>query len=360
MKGILLLAFPLLSCPLLAQITIGQNDMVGANDSVRVSYSGNGTASVDHTLSGPNYLWDFSALQPAAQEMLRYDAPSAIPFNFLSTVAVHNSSPDSIPFIGAVPTNFTDYYKNGSSGYRQNGISFNYAPIGNLTIPVIFSSNDYIYKFPLDYGDLDTSDAAYSFNIPNMAYIGENIHRTSNVDGWGTLMTPYGTFQCLRVVSYVDRVDTIGLDSVNGFTAPRPTEVEYKWLAAGRKIPVLEVDCQVLLSNEVVTNVIYQDSLRDSVFQVGIPEQAMSVMNGVYPNPTDGPCTVAYTLQQSSPVSFALFDLSGRCVQYSGTTEETAGSHTLELSLEGLAPGLYQLRMTAGNGFQYCPVIVAK
>lgn len=357
----LLLGLTLLSSfSLSAQITITNADMVSGGDSVRVSYSGNGTANVDHTLSGANYLWDFSGLQPLAQEMLRYDVPTAIPFNFLATVAVVNPSPDSLPVIGSVPSNFTDYYKGGSSGYRQVGISFEYAPLGNFSVPVIFSSNDYIYRFPLDYGDLDTSDGAYSFNIPNLLFFGQDIHRESNVDGWGTLITPYGTFQALRVVSHVQRVDTIGIDSVNGFSSARPLEVQYKWLAAGMKIPVLEVDAQVILNNEVVTNVTYQDSLRDSVFQVGLAEPLRPAISQVFPNPASSSFYVSCTLPQPGTVRMEIFDMSGRPVLDLGAEERSSGYFVKELDASSLSAGTYMLRMNCNGQYGFSTLIIVK
>ena len=73
--------------------------------------------------------------------------------------------------------------------------------------------------------------------------------------------------------------DTIGLDSLTGFTIPRPIEVQYKWMANGMKIPVLEVDATILASTEIVSNVAYQDSLNDSLFQVGIVESSNGISN---------------------------------------------------------------------------------
>lgn len=358
-QSLLIAAAFLVVAPLTAQITLGSSDFVHAGDSVRVSYSVNGTGNVDQTLTGANYLWDFSSLQPGAQQMLRYAVPTAIPFNFLSDIAVLNPTPDSLPLIGSVPTDFTDYFKNSNSSFRQNGLSFTYAPLGNFSVPVIFSASDYIYRFPMNHGNMDTSNAHYSFNIPNLLYFGQDIHRENNVDGWGTLITPYGTFQCLRLVSYVQRIDTIGIDSVNGFSNPRPLEIQYKWLAAGMKIPVLEVDAQVIASTELVTNVIYQDSLRSNVFQVGINEAETPLsFTGVYPNPASGQCMVAYQLSEPAAVSIGLYDLSGREVKAPQEYTGNAGNHTETLDLEGLAPGLYQVRIVSGKGLITSPLII--
>jgi hypothetical protein len=349
MKATLLsIAFCLGIITLPAQITITSADMPSPGDSVRVSYA-TSTNSIDHTLTGPNYFWDFSTLIPNAQAELRFPAPTAIPFNFISTIAVINPSPDSLPFIGSVPNNFTNYYKNGSSGYRANGLSFEYAPLGNFTVPVIYSSSDYIYRFPLNYTDMDTSTGAYSFNIPNLAYIGETIHRESNVDGWGTVVTPYGSFQCIRMVSIVSITDTIGLDSVNGFAIPRPVQMEYKWMANGMKIPVLEVDAQILLSNEVVSNVIYQDSLRDTLFQVDVPELQNISGTQVFPNPASGNCTVSYQVANSGQVDMYMIDLAGRRVKTITNGYQSAGEHLQQVNLQGLNSGMYFLQIISGT-----------
>ncbi|HEU4717906.1 MAG TPA: hypothetical protein VFU15_08725, partial [Bacteroidia bacterium] len=207
MKPLPIAVFVLCVCSAGAQVSITNSDMVGAGDSVRVSYAAS-TGTADYTVFGPNYLWDFSQLAPYAQQVMRYDQPSAFPFTSMATVAHVNLSPDSIPGLGIIPSDFTDYYKGSSSSFRQVGSSFLYPQVINFPIPVIYSSSDHIYNFPLDYPDHDTSDAAWSFNAQSFGlfYIGETIHRESAVDGWGTLITPFGTFQCLRQVSYVTKV----------------------------------------------------------------------------------------------------------------------------------------------------------
>ena len=323
--------------------------MPSSGDSLHMSYAF-GTGSVDHTLSGPNYFWDFSSLTPVAQHLYRFRSPSAIPFNFLSTLAFSNPSPDSLPVIGGIPSNFTDYIKVGSSGYRQNGISFQYLPLTTFEIPVIFTANDYIYRFPLNYGDIDTSDAAYEINFPPLPYIGQTIHRENNVDGWGTLVTPYGTFMALRVVSYIQRVDTISLDSVTGFSIVRPLEVEYKWLANGMKVPVLEVDAQILFSTEIVTNVIYRDVYNPSLPQVGVEEnpQLISAAN-IYPNPATGNCYVTFKLEGPAPVEIVLTDISGREVKRFGKEMALPGSNSRLLDLSGIATGSYMINIISGD-----------
>jgi hypothetical protein len=341
-----------------AQITITSADMPQPGDSVRVS---NATAtSVNYMNTGPNVLWDFSSLVPNSQQMLRYIAPANLPFNIISTVSIVNPSPDSIPLLGAVPNNFTDYFKLGNSSYKQNGISFEYPAITSFAIPVLYSSSDYVYRFPMVFGNEDSCHAAYSVNIPNLAYVGEDIHRVNQVDGWGALITPFGIFNTLRVKSILDRTDTISLDTLGfGISIPRPTQIQYKWLAAGMKIPVLEIDADIILNNEVVSKITYQDSLRDSVMQVGIAPVFQNISGTIiFPNPANGNSSLYYQLSNSSTVEIYLTDLTGRKIETIANGFENSGSHIQPIDLNGINAGLYFVQIVSGSSTTTQKIVV--
>lgn len=332
-----------------AQITIANGDMPVPNDTVRYSYA-LGIDTADQHNTGANYTWDYRFLSPTAQQFTQFYTPTAVPLNFLSTVAVYNMSPDSLPGIGSIPSDFYDYYKNGSSGYRQVGSSFMFQL--SFAIPIIYNNADYVYRFPMNYMNVDSSSSDYGFTIPGIGYLGMDRKRVNNVDGWGTLQTPFGSFQTLRVRSVVDETDTISLDTTNqtGFTLPRPTVIQYKWLANGMKTPVLEIDAQLINNTEIISNVVYQDSLRDSVFQINsVPEQWIASQVDVFPNPSSSTTYVRYELKQAAAVSFGLYDISGRLVEQLDAGKKAGGFQLQSIDVSGLEPGLYLLRIRAGE-----------
>jgi len=355
MKLHLLVCGALICSGLNAQITITSADMPVAGDSVRLSYAA-GTGNVDHTLTGTNYLWDFSSLAPIAQERIDFNAPSAFPFAFMSDIAVTNYSPDSLPGIGTIPSQFTDYYKRSNSSYRQIGISFEFSQLINFPIPVIFSAGDTVYRFPLNYGNIDSCDAAYGFAIPGLGYLGQDRHRVNSVDGWGTLITPLDTYNVVRVRSVVNAIDTISLDTTNqtGFTIVRPTEVQYKWLASGMMLPVLEVDCQIIANAEVVTNVAYQDSLIDGLFQVAVQETADPSRLIVYPNPASGQLNVSIPESNNNVSEIGLYNSQGQIV----SKEWKRSGNVYSIDIENVASGYYVLRVVTGSSTSVQPVII--
>jgi hypothetical protein len=360
MKNSILFAFGLLIPAIgFSQITITNNDMPDPGDSVRVSYAFS-IGSADQTLTDTNYVWDYSFLTPSAQERIEFIAPSAFPFNLLSDLAVTNYSPDSLPLIGGIPTNFTDYYKSSSSSFRQIGLSFDFPQLLPISAPIIFSAADYIYRFPVAYGNIDSCDAAYGFPIPGIGYIGQDRHRVNVVDGWGTLITPLDTYQVVRMRTVLDITDTISLDTSGqtGFAIPRPTEIQYKWLAPGMKIPVLEIDCQIFGNAEVVTNIQYQDTLRDSLWQVSVLDHdPNSPFVTVYPNPASELVNVLFQQHQSGDVQFILSDLSGKAVvNVVDRNANSSGIKTFDVS--ALPAGIYLISVVSETGKTVSKIVI--
>jgi hypothetical protein len=93
----------------------------------------------------------------------------------------------------------------------------------------------------MNYGQTWSSDAGFTLSLPGTGYISRQKNRTSEVDGWGTLTTPFGSFQTLRVKSIIAEHDSIYIDSLGwGYGLDR-TITEYKWLGNDQGIPLLQV-----------------------------------------------------------------------------------------------------------------------
>jgi glucose/arabinose dehydrogenase len=69
----------------------------------------------------------------------------------------------------------------------------------------------------------------------------------------------------------------------------------------------------------------------------------------VYPNPAKDQFNVALTLTQSSKVTATLYDVTGKQVRSLMDQTLSSGSHNQQMDVNGLAPGYYLLKITAGN-----------
>lgn len=351
-----------------AQITITSADLPNANDSVKVSEAGS-TAGEDHTLTGANYVWDFSALTPTVQRYEKFDAPSTFPTPYNLLFSTFNTSYGLRNYqnVGAPVPGFSieadyDFFRESTVNLRQNGIGY---ILNGIPIPMTYSKPDTIYDFPMNYADTMACD--FKFSTPTFAavpfYYGEIGHRQSVVDGWGSLTTPFGTFPVLRIRSVVTATDSIYLDTLGfGQAFAVPARIEYKWFGAGSKIPLLQVDATDAGGGETVTGIVYRDSIRPEIPQVGIAEHGAATSFSVYPNPATEYVIVNYDLHAASKVKISISAVTGQVVSVIANETVPAGRQvvTIDLAALGLKPGVYFLSLENGGLREVKRLVVTK
>ncbi|MPM03645.1 hypothetical protein SDC9_49912 [bioreactor metagenome] len=343
MKKFLLFVAGLLSLQAYSQITITQSDFPQTGDSYVVStWSDDG--SLDFTVAGANHTWDFSSMVAESQDTVEFISASntSLPvtyiaaFNNFVTDPEHDADVAKMEDISSpMPTitfeNYYSFYKVSSDAFIQVGMG---VTINSAPLPVQWNPTDSIVMLPAAYGNQDTCFSSYSANIPSLGYYSEQRTRYNTIDGWGTLKTPFGTFDALRILSYSEIHDSLYYDAYGiGFPMDR-TETEYKWYAHGYSIPVL----QVVISDgmSASSTVTYIDSLRN----VAVEEEMMATLN-VYPNPSSDEVFVNISAEEF-PLQISIFDAAGREM-----TSFMAADNRIDVSL--LPAGIYFMSLTGSS-----------
>ena len=361
-----LLSVLLLSQITFAQITVTTTDFAAANDNVLVS-NGVISAAVDVAPTGANSTWDFSFLTPLNQDTLQFLDVSTTAGTYAlyyvnlginpnrSNVAVAGAAIPTIPGIPITITNPFDFFYNSSNNYKQQGIG---AEINGIAVPIPFGSKDIVYDFPVDFGNMDSSNSDWSIGLPGVGYYGYNQKRVNNVDGWGTVITPYGSFSALRLVSAVAGTDTVHIDTLGfGFGIARPLLKEYKWIANNHKIPVLQINTQTFFGAETVVSIVYPDSLRILGTQY-ISSLAKSL--NVFPNPAKDFITLNFSSSTKENISFSIVDVSGKIIYTESKKEYLAGNHQRFFSTKLMASGIYSLKIETESSVEIRKVVVAR
>ncbi|MFY8021353.1 MAG: T9SS type A sorting domain-containing protein [Bacteroidia bacterium] len=241
-----------------AQISILASDLPAVNDELRYSI---GTGSLNLNQTGANQTWDFSKLKATNQELIKHSAPLQTPYIFQFL----NNSTFGYPEKGLpVPAGFIEnpftFIKKSNSVYIITGRG---ATAQNLPLGIVYNPKDTLYVFPLIYGKTYGGSFAGSASLATFGGLSQTGDRTSIVDGWGTIKTPYGTFECLRVKSTVNEMDSIVFGPTQ--LPIQNNRIEYRWLAKGEKYPILEV---IAPSNPLVgsTSIRFKDIYRPEVF----------------------------------------------------------------------------------------------
>lgn len=337
MRTFLLFPFLFLSVLLNAQITVTSADMPEVYHSYYSEIIAD-FALIDVSQTGTNQTWDFSGVLGVAQDTL-YAAPvSATPlayqFFFNNIILYPDYAADyavPAPDLGATGVALTDryeYFKSDSQGHKIVGFGAN---VQAVPTSVRYDVIDYIYDFPMAYGNNGSSNAEYLVTVPTFGAYGQWITRTKTVDGWGTVITPAGTYSCLRVQTILEQIDTVYADLVGfGFTTPRPTDTIYDWVANGEGIPVFSAT----VGTVGITNAYYKSGEINAIAE--IDKQPVRL----YPNPTNG---MIY-LETDRKGSYTIHNLAGRRVM----NGSYSAFELIDLSL--LNTGLYQLTLTSESG----------
>ncbi len=336
---------PALTLP--AQVVITTDDMPQPGDTIRTSTNIT-TAGVDYTLTGENYQWDFGGLFPLTQTVDTFASVSSVPFvyqlvfipNLVANLAQKYPEIDTIPQIQIIdPFRF---FKNTSGSFNDVGLA---VTINSIPIPLRFSDPDVVYKFPVSYGNADSSFSGFEFNLPGLGYLSIDRKRVNTVDGWGTLNTPYGTHDVIRLKSQVSESDTVFIDSIGQGMRINRNYTEYKWMANGFGEPLL----QVYTEGPLLT-VTYIDSVRSPVTGVGDQTALRSGMT-VAPNPCREKANISFTLHESGLVGVDLYNLGGQKMAgiFNGRLE--SGSRTLHFNPSELQlpPAVYIVRLQTGK-----------
>lgn len=341
-----------------AQITISSSDLASAGDTFRIS-NGMITSAIDPVPTGPNSTWDFSFLQPVSQDVdsFRTVASTGSTYALYFADVAFNSNRSNqakkgelpvsgIPLGGVSITDIVSFFYKSSSEYRQTGYG---ASINGIGVPIGFNDKDRIYALPLNFSDTDVDDSDFSVSIPNLGYYGHQQTRETEVDGWGTLITPFGTFNTIRVKAVINSVDTLYADSLGfGFSIPSAS-TEYKWLAQNGGIPMLQINTtSSMFGGEVISAVIYRDSVRDltsSIYELN------PVSFNIFPNPASDLITVTAESQVSGKAELILYTTDGKKagVLWTGTITPGKSRITAGLLPLNLPNGLYVAELRVGG-----------
>lgn len=243
-----------------AQVIITSDNMPDQGDTIRVSASTYPVMDLpDPELTGFDYAWDYSTLTPTSQNVLQFVSPTQTPilYQFTFTPAVANlASPiEGFDFVELQVTDAFTFYKNTSNEFVRAGYA---ASIMGLPLPMKYTQPEKIYKFPLSVNSLaDSSLSEITVQYPTVAYFNLTKKRVNKVDGSGTLSTPYGTFNTLRVKSVIYERDSLYLDSLQTGVPIIRNIIEYQWLSPDFIVPVLTIT-----QEGAIYTVQYPDSLR--------------------------------------------------------------------------------------------------
>lgn len=284
---------------------------------------------MNHGDSGENVTWDFSLLvQTGTIEYVVSEGDSVLPnTNFTITDDQQRK----------------DHYYENTLGRYYYGTSF----LG--TIHLYYKKPGLTVFFPLEYGKTvyDTSDGF-------VAFFGDTtLDRSIQVykcDGYGTIITPKGTFNNAIRVHITQYILDSFWNKVPG------TEIHsYMWYIKDYSMPVVSI-AQILSDSQVV--------LDGANFAINPPLNTFSKNNLIseielYPNPTSNILNLKYD-PANRITCIEIIDLAGKHILQSIKLNNTTDSGEIKIDVSNLSNGVYFLKTTTSEGVRSAKFTVSK
>jgi hypothetical protein len=358
-----------------AQITINDTHIIGAGDDV-VQARDTIPAGVTIGSSGANQTWNFSTvLDEDDLDTLKFRNPSGYPSyaSFpLSNLVMMDTGEDSSWV----------YLTKNTGGLFVDGIYQVQNGQGNV-IPLTTTIITFPSTMGTSYngswnGKLFGMPVGQDLDGPGPQGVIDSIKVTrattlsSNIDGWGTVTTPFATggFAALRQIVLEESIDTtwqleagtwsivsaITVSVLQGFGVSI-TDIAYDTTRTARwwsddpasKFPVVEMDYE---ANGTVNSVDWQKSSPT----VSVQEQVKTVSGVVlYPSPAKNEITIETGLTNNN--SIEILDVTGKLIEQKRFTTDK-----LTLSVSDLSNGIYFYNIydVEGNVLYSNKFVVAK
>lgn len=311
-----------------AQISITSADIATIGTVVRQANDTLPDPSITPGPSGANVTWNFAALDTMQVDTFIFTNPA------WTTYGSQFPSSNLAILIASQADSATIYLENTSSGLYITGQSA-------AGVAVDMEPNDLLLPFPATMGTSFTSTSLYSAEQPvtgtagvDSARFSRTTAKTAEADAWGTLTTPLGTFDVIRVASTSIISDSIWVHTTGPFPpagwylaeSTQDTTYKFTWWANNVGFPLVEMDST---SGGYDVRWLMATPTATSVNAI-----AGSSRLSVYPNPAQD--VVNISLPAGAGTRFVIYDASGRTVR----SEILTGAVT-SVKVDRLTAGIY-------------------
>lgn len=344
MKKLLPIILPFFSLAVTAQspISILSTDMAQIGDVINRK-ADTMTVLTGPGPAGPNQTWVMTNLSSSVNDEITSvvtvaSTPYASSFS-TSNVAMTN---DNVSYI---------YMNRSNSTLTTQGGAGDLLLLGSI-ITAPLSPDLTLHNFPRNYNnnfsdnyatDITIAGSIISPLVSQIRYKRIGVVKDTT-DGWGTITTPVGTYNTLRVKRVDFSTDSIWIKPVfpptwSLYSNKKDTSYSYTWLAKETKLAVAELGYDSLDQPKT-----FKWSLIPPL-SVSIDENVSSLKSEVYPIPASDYINLRFGNDLiEDEYFFTVYDALGKILM----TEEIHGSASIvcNFSIEGLCPGFYNWELS--------------
>ena len=276
--------------------------------------------------AGPGETWDFG----------NYNGP---------TVATYSGvNPTGTPYVGQYPAADVCSYAPGPGQYEyledDNAATF-LLGANSAQASLNFSANKQtILVFPFTYNDTWTDTYQAAGNNAGFPFTRTGTI-TATADGFGTLITPHGTYtNVLRIYYYQTYTDNFGTDLYDG------EQSTWSWYKEGVHYPIFSITDALYDGFPTISMGTYNDA------PTGLNEQTAAMPVSVYPTPAKDELFVEMGANHTVS-KYEILDVTARTVLIGELT-----SQLNTIGVKDITAGHYLLKIFSNNAIQTRKVLI--
>ena len=269
--------------------------------------------------AGLNKTWDFSGMTKLS------GAPDATDLN------VNTPSAKGLGTVYATSNIVEESQGNGYAMKTSNNtlqISGVFSPGGSI----VYSDFEDLLVYPLTLNETHTDTWEGSMKVQNLT-LNRKGTTTVTVDGFGTLITPSGTFENVYRVHIEQEYDD------SGYSNSHYVNDQYSWFKAGVHSHLAMITDFNVDGNTYYSRGTYLDYKKASL------NQLINTQTTIFPNPATDEISIKFNENLSVISKIYVSDLMGNIV----FETETNQGNTTKINTKNLAEGLYTVLIKSNN-----------
>ena len=345
----IILCISLFSIPAFAQITIDSNEYdvtIGSKQTLYyvTDFSGMGIAVDLGTKNGPQ-TWNFSPELFPGGSTTEYTVidPATTPYADQFPNADH-------VWLNADESDTTavyNFFNKTNTGLFSPGFAM---VRGDSDFVMVNDPASQILPFPASLNNKWTNTEIFEFGVPGIFLMVDSSVHNFEIDAWGTINTPQGSYQCLRIFEEIHSFTKTYAGNML-VTSDSTGNYEYYWYAEniGFVAEVMsffdETDPNFTKAEDITFIVPQSVNVKDNVAPVA---QSFQLMQN-YPNPFNPTTTIGFNLPKNMSVSLKVYDIRGREITTLLNETKPGGYHEIRFDGSSLASGIYLYELKTAN-----------
>ena len=323
------------SAALNAQIFITSAHFIDVSDVVQIAIDDN--PSISHTPAGPNQTWNYGELNDYGQDFIAlgmadwFSGSNNFP---TATMATEDENGTQI------------FFRKNTEAFDLMGIYGDVFETGS-NAPLAFSPYQRQLTFPSTYGTTFTNVSTINITLDDIeeadsVLVTVTTHRFSEMDAWGTITTPFGTFPAIRQHIKDSTIQT-ATAYLFGFPVFNQSETEithgYSFYSDAQNARYILLQYNFDPETELLSNVQWQ--MAAPFLNIDQANDSQNVT--IYPNPANTDINLRFETAFSGEIE--ILDALGRSIHH----QVVNNSLDFNLNVSHFTSGIYFVQLTT-NG----------